>query len=48
MQRDEILINFENALNEKGLTPQMIFETILGLKNLRDATIDREEVKVCF
>ena len=44
----QLIQNFEDCLTEKGLTFEVCFESILGIKNVADAAITKEELILCF
>jgi hypothetical protein len=40
-QRDEVVRDLARAILEKGYTYELVFESILGIRNITSATIDR-------
>jgi hypothetical protein len=47
-QRDEVIINFGSCMAERGLDYEMVFQTILGFKNVSNAEMDRNQFTLCF
>jgi hypothetical protein len=47
-RRDEIIKNFAATLRNNGLSYKIIFSNFLGIKNLQDAELSVDQIKMCF
>ena len=46
--RDEIIKNFAAVLRNKGLSYKMIFSNFLGIKNLQEAELTPDQIRLMF
>ena len=47
-QRDEVLHDLASSMLEKGFTYNLVFEQILGIRNIENAAIRKKELQECF